>query len=335
MLHPDLADLFSDGDLADFFGTAGPNTAGVDQRGTFSKPACPSCPKEIQETKGAWVITLDTAGFRTPAELQITLTGQTLKVQGSKQCGATNVACFPRTLIREFDLTTARVDYHEISATRTQDGALQITLPKTQEAAARNIRIVPVSTEPFVATSEWQTIKPGQALPAGLHVAVDMQTGQKRAKLVDTPATAAQPTVAHEAKHVKALENWKRAKLMATTQHTVAHDAKHTEALQTHAEQHAEASGSALREVSGSALREVEKQQPNTPVPVPVPVPVLGDTPHPTEATNEDSGSTMLALEATRALATTGTAATPMRQDQLSGEGDESEGAEPSQSTAQ
>ena len=43
----------------------------------------------------------------------------------------------------------------------------------------------PVNSEPFVATDEWQEVKPGQAVPAGLHVTIDMQTGEKRAKLLD------------------------------------------------------------------------------------------------------------------------------------------------------
>lgn len=37
----------------------------------------------------------------------------------------------------------------------------------------------------FVATAEWQVIQPGQDIPPGLHVEIDMQTGVKRAKLLD------------------------------------------------------------------------------------------------------------------------------------------------------
>ena len=39
--------------------------------------------------------------------------------------------------------------------------------------------------EIFVATNEWQTIKPGQAIPRGLHVRMDLTTGEKQAKLMD------------------------------------------------------------------------------------------------------------------------------------------------------
>ncbi|XP_001632409.2 nucleotide exchange factor SIL1 isoform X2 [Nematostella vectensis] len=41
------------------------------------------------------------------------------------------------------------------------------------------------SSEVFEPTSEWQTIKPGQAIPAGLHVQMNLQTGEKQAKLMD------------------------------------------------------------------------------------------------------------------------------------------------------
>lgn len=40
------------------------------------------------------------------------------------------------------------------------------------------------SKEIFVATNEWQEIKPGQAIPQGLHVRMDMQTGKKEARLM-------------------------------------------------------------------------------------------------------------------------------------------------------
>ncbi|CAH1257877.1 SIL1 [Branchiostoma lanceolatum] len=39
--------------------------------------------------------------------------------------------------------------------------------------------------EVFYPTKEWQRIKPGQAIPAGLHVSIDLTTGEKRAKLLD------------------------------------------------------------------------------------------------------------------------------------------------------
>lgn len=37
----------------------------------------------------------------------------------------------------------------------------------------------------FKPTSEWQTVQPDQAIPRGLHVKIDLQSGQKQAKLMD------------------------------------------------------------------------------------------------------------------------------------------------------
>jgi nucleotide exchange factor SIL1 len=42
-----------------------------------------------------------------------------------------------------------------------------------------------VSDEVFIPTSEWQTIKPDQGIPRGLHVRLNIQTGVKEAKLLD------------------------------------------------------------------------------------------------------------------------------------------------------
>merc|ERR1712240_389257 len=39
--------------------------------------------------------------------------------------------------------------------------------------------------EKFVPTHEWQVVKEGQVLPAGLHIKMDMTTGVKMAKLMD------------------------------------------------------------------------------------------------------------------------------------------------------
>ncbi|XP_060648296.1 nucleotide exchange factor Sil1 [Drosophila nasuta] len=40
-------------------------------------------------------------------------------------------------------------------------------------------------TEEFVATDEWQVVAEGQAIPKGLHVRINLQTGVKEAKLLD------------------------------------------------------------------------------------------------------------------------------------------------------
>jgi len=50
----------------------------------------------------------------------------------------------------------------------------------------------PSSREIFVATNEWQEIQPGQAIPQGLHVRLDMQTGKKEARLMQNEETKEQ-----------------------------------------------------------------------------------------------------------------------------------------------
>ncbi|GAB6024938.1 nucleotide exchange factor sil1 [Chamberlinius hualienensis] len=41
------------------------------------------------------------------------------------------------------------------------------------------------STVKFIPTNEWQTILPGQAIPRGLHVRINLETGLKEAKLME------------------------------------------------------------------------------------------------------------------------------------------------------
>jgi hypothetical protein len=47
-----------------------------------------------------------------------------------------------------------------------------------------------VSEEEFVATNEWKPIKEGQAIPKGLHVRLNLETGQKEAKLMESEENA-------------------------------------------------------------------------------------------------------------------------------------------------
>ena len=46
----------------------------------------------------------------------------------------------------------------------------------------------------FVATNEWQEIKEGQSVPAGLHYRMNLETGKKEAKLIDPEETDSQET---------------------------------------------------------------------------------------------------------------------------------------------
>ena len=48
------------------------------------------------------------------------------------------------------------------------------------------------SKEVFIATNDWQKIKPGQSIPQGLHVRLDMQTRKKEARLMQKEETKEQ-----------------------------------------------------------------------------------------------------------------------------------------------
>ena len=41
------------------------------------------------------------------------------------------------------------------------------------------------NTTIFIPTNQWQQILPGQAVPAGLHVRINLETGEKEAKLIE------------------------------------------------------------------------------------------------------------------------------------------------------
>lgn len=51
-----------------------------------------------------------------------------------------------------------------------------------------------VSNEKFIPTHEWQKVKPGQAIPKGLHVRLNVQTGEREAKILEDE----KPTISKE-----------------------------------------------------------------------------------------------------------------------------------------
>uniref|UniRef100_H3AMA3 Nucleotide exchange factor SIL1 n=1 Tax=Latimeria chalumnae TaxID=7897 RepID=H3AMA3_LATCH len=53
------------------------------------------------------------------------------------------------------------------------------------EEATVEDELDPADSEVFYPTNKWKPIKPGQAIPAGLHVRVNLQTGENEAKLPD------------------------------------------------------------------------------------------------------------------------------------------------------
>ena len=68
-----------------------------------------------------------------------------------------------------------------------------------------------VSKEEFVPTDEWQVVKEGQAIPKGLHVRLNLQTGVKEAKLLEQEA---QPESSTSKSGEKQREGFKTEKLV-------------------------------------------------------------------------------------------------------------------------
>lgn len=61
------------------------------------------------------------------------------------------------------------------------------------DATVEEVEVVEVSTrEVFVPTEEWQEVLPGQQIPAGLHVRLNIETGKKEAKLLSEQPTTEQ-----------------------------------------------------------------------------------------------------------------------------------------------
>ncbi|MGH0142947.1 UNVERIFIED_CONTAM: hypothetical protein FKN15_076952 [Acipenser sinensis] len=91
----------------------------------------------------------------------------------------------------------------------------------------------PEDLEVFQPTDQWQELRPGQAVPAGSHVRLDLQTGKREAKLQDSPGeeeeeeegrqgtvnTESQTFTAQELK--KALKHFKEAAVVPTDEEKV------------------------------------------------------------------------------------------------------------------
>ncbi|CAF1098294.1 unnamed protein product [Brachionus calyciflorus] len=54
-----------------------------------------------------------------------------------------------------------------------------------------------INDEEFIPTNEWQIVKPGQVIPKGLHVRLNIQTGEREAKLLE-PEPPKNPTISKE-----------------------------------------------------------------------------------------------------------------------------------------
>ena len=59
---------------------------------------------------------------------------------------------------------------------------------EASEASVTSEKPLVSSDSVFVATEEWQEVWPGQRVPGGLHVRMNLETGKKEAKIL-TPGS--------------------------------------------------------------------------------------------------------------------------------------------------
>jgi len=80
-------------------------------------------------------------------------------------------------------------------------GSQDLVLVKSDgDVAESQVDTVEVSTgEVFVPTDDWQEIINGQAIPAGLHVRINLETGKKEAKFMQKEPAAEVQGIKHEA----------------------------------------------------------------------------------------------------------------------------------------
>ncbi|XP_038651259.1 nucleotide exchange factor SIL1 isoform X1 [Scyliorhinus canicula] len=89
------------------------------------------------------------------------------------------------------------ISVHCLNCSRSEDGQQQRVsaltvleqpeenIGKRKEEATVEDDLDPEDMEVFYPTNEWQIIKPGQAIPAGLHVRLNLETGKNEAKFPD------------------------------------------------------------------------------------------------------------------------------------------------------
>ena len=67
----------------------------------------------------------------------------------------------------------------DLALVHTEAGEASVTSDDAEDGP-------PVSSDQvFVATEEWQEVRPGQAVPGGLHVRMNLETGKKEAKILE------------------------------------------------------------------------------------------------------------------------------------------------------
>ena len=77
----------------------------------------------------------------------------------------------------------------------SQDLILVENSDTTDEASVDDINDEVSTDEVFVATDEWQEVKPGQRVPSGLHVRLNIETGKKEAKKLVVKADESGPDI--------------------------------------------------------------------------------------------------------------------------------------------
>nr|XP_056712398.1 nucleotide exchange factor SIL1 [Euleptes europaea] len=102
--------------------------------------------------------------------------------------------CFP-SIVSKLSLVVlllSAISFPSCSSVRATEFAL--TTKEESDVKEQNQKEVeeveeeeldPEDLEVFYPTRQWQTVRPGQALPAGLHVQLNLQTGERLAKLPD------------------------------------------------------------------------------------------------------------------------------------------------------
>ncbi|ETE66275.1 Nucleotide exchange factor SIL1 [Ophiophagus hannah] len=74
----------------------------------------------------------------------------------------------------------------EFALTKKEEGDLKEQNKEELEVIEEEEEVLDAEDlEVFYPTNQWQTVRPGQAIPAGLHVQLNLQTGEKLAKLPD------------------------------------------------------------------------------------------------------------------------------------------------------
>ena len=75
---------------------------------------------------------------------------------------------------------------------------------EASEASVTSERPLVSSDTLFVATEEWQEVWPGQRVPGGLHVRMNLETGKKEAKILTPETDTSQEALKAALKNIKA-----------------------------------------------------------------------------------------------------------------------------------